>query len=202
MVKLAIIRHGPTRWTEEKRLQGRRDTPLSPDGRRIVERWRLPPELAAYRWISSPLMRCVETARILGAADLAIEPRLIEMDWGAWEGRRSTDLRVELGPELTANERRGLDLRPPAGESPREVLRRVTPWLREIADHGRPTLAFSHKGVIRAIYALAAGWDMRAEMPHKLSWDSAQCFDLDIGGKPRISVLNVALSPRSPAHAR
>lgn len=202
MVELAIIRHGPTRWTEEKRLQGRRDVPLSPHGRRIVESWRLPPRLAAHRWISSPLRRCVETARILGATDLAVEPRLIEMDWGAWEGRRSQDLRLELGRELAANERRGLDLRPPAGESPREVLQRVSPWLREVADRGRPTLAFSHKGVIRAIYALAAGWDMRTEMPHTLSWGGAQCFDLDSNGQPRISTLDVALSPRNAAHAR
>ena len=38
---LALLRHGPTSWTAARRLQGRADLPLSPEGRQAVARWRL-----------------------------------------------------------------------------------------------------------------------------------------------------------------
>jgi probable phosphoglycerate mutase len=38
----------------------------------------------------------METARLLGL-EPEPEPRLIEMDWGAWEGRSLAALRAELG---------------------------------------------------------------------------------------------------------
>ncbi|MBI2977574.1 MAG: histidine phosphatase family protein, partial [Rhodospirillales bacterium] len=85
---LALIRHGPTAWTREKRLQGHTDVPLSAEGRETVSCWRLPSVLSGYQWVSSPLSRATETARLLGAATLWIEPRLKEMSYGEWEGRR------------------------------------------------------------------------------------------------------------------
>ena len=84
----------------------------------------------------------------------------METDWGVWEGRTLTDLRAELGDLMAAWEARGLDFRAPEGESPREVQDRLRPWLVETAATGQPTGAVAHKGVIRAIYALATGWDM------------------------------------------
>ncbi|HEY8014114.1 MAG TPA: histidine phosphatase family protein, partial [Dongiaceae bacterium] len=33
MALLALLRHGPTIWTAARRLQGRADLPLSPEGR-------------------------------------------------------------------------------------------------------------------------------------------------------------------------
>ena len=57
------------------------------------------------------------------------EPRLVEMAWGEWEGRRLADLRAELGDAMIENEARGLDFRPPGGESPRDVQERLKPLL-------------------------------------------------------------------------
>jgi broad specificity phosphatase PhoE len=94
---------------------------------------------------------------------------------------------------MAAAEAAGLDLRPPGGESPREVQARVRPLLAEIAQSGRPTAAVTHKGVIRAVLALATGWDMRDKPPHRLDWSAAHLFRLDASGKPRIARLNVAL---------
>src|SRR5690606_6147509 len=55
VTRLAVIRHGRTAWTEAKRLQGRTDTRLSPAGAAAVRAWRLPAEIAAFDWFSSPL---------------------------------------------------------------------------------------------------------------------------------------------------
>ena len=62
-----------------------------------------------------------------------------------------------------------------------------------IAQTGRPTAAVTHKGVIRAVLALATGWDMRDKPPHRLDWSAAHLFRLDASGEPKIARLNVAL---------
>src|SRR3546814_19659201 len=69
---------------------------------------------------------------------------------------------------MAAAEALGLDLRPPGGESPRQVQDRLKPWLAERSSCGRDTIAVTHKGVIRALYALACGWDMTGPPPDKL----------------------------------
>jgi broad specificity phosphatase PhoE len=143
------------------------------------------------RIVTSPLARCVQTAALLGAPDATREPRLAEMAWGEWEGETLDALRARLGEAMRENEGRGLDFRPPGGESPRLVMERVRPWLKELAAAGAATLAVTHRGVIRAILAEATGWDMRGKPPAKLDWDAAQLFALDAAGKPAVLKLNV-----------
>lgn len=188
---LALLRHGPTTWTEDKRLQGHTDVSLSRDGRAQVATWSIPLEIRDYRLVSSPLRRAVETARLLLGRDPALEPRLKEMNWGRWEGRRLADLRGELGADMAANEARGLDFRPDGGESPREVLDRLQPWLVEIAAAGKPVLAVTHKSVIRALVARATGWHMTGKAPAKVRWGALQLMQVDAGGRLVVEGLDV-----------
>src|SRR3954468_19801064 len=142
-------------------MQGRRDRPLSAAGREEVARWRIPAAVPHdAQWITSPLARTIETAVVLGCAHPRIEPALTEMDWGAWEGRTHAELRAQFGGEFSRNERLGLDFRAPGGESPRDVVARVTPWLAMIAASGEPLVVVTHNGVLRALLALATDWDM------------------------------------------
>lgn len=199
MSRLLLIRHGATAWNEAGRIQGRSDPSLSPAGRAAVAAWRLPPDLQdaaqGARWLTSPLARARETAEILRGAPAEREPRLIETDWGAWEGRSLAELRAELGEAMAENEARGLDFRPPGGESPRDVQQRVQPLLATLAETTESVVAVTHKGVIRAVYALACGWDMRAKPPVKLRNACAQVFTLGPGGAPEIETLNMPLQP-------
>lgn len=194
-VPLLVLRHGPTAWNAEKRCQGHADVPLSPEGVDAVRRWRLPPEADGGRWLSSPLRRCLETARLLGA-DPAIDAALIEMDWGDWEGERLPELRARLGMAMAANEARGLDFRPAGGESPRDVQQRLKPWLSRTAAEGAATVAVTHRGVLRALYALASGWDMTGESPHRLTRHGVgHLFALAPDGAPAVERLNIPLEP-------
>lgn len=193
MTWIALVRHGRTAWNEARRLQGRADPPLSAEGRAELAQRSLPPELSRVTWVTSPLRRAVESARLLGAGPAALEPRLTEMDWGAWEGRTLAGLRAELGAAMAENEARGLDFRPPAGESPRDVQERVLPWLADTAAAGQPLAAVTHKGVIRAVAALAYGWDMTAPAPVELDWRCAHLFTLDADGSPRPLRANLPL---------
>ncbi|WP_422369342.1 histidine phosphatase family protein [Pelagibius sp.] len=198
MTALLLIRHGPTAWNEQGLIQGRSDPPLSDKGRSTVVRWCLPAAADNADWIVSPLQRARQTAEILNrkvlrGGALRPEPRLVEADWGAWEGRRLAELRAEGGAQMAENEARGLDFQPPKGESPRMVQQRLAPLLSELADRRQTVVAVTHKGVIRALYALASGWDMREKPADKLQWSCAHGFELSAGGKLRISELNIPL---------
>ncbi|HET7363948.1 MAG TPA: histidine phosphatase family protein [Burkholderiales bacterium] len=188
MTLVALLRHGDTAWSAEGRIQGRSDVPLSDAGRAALEHFRLPARCSAMRVVTSPLSRCTQTAALLGAADAAREARLLEMNWGEWQGRVLAELRAELGEAMRANEARGWDFRPAGGESPREVLARVQGWLR---DCDRPTLGVTHRGVIRAIFAAATGWDLRGAPPAKLDWHAVHLFRLDGDGTPTVEALNL-----------
>lgn len=190
---LLLIRHGRTLWNQAGRTQGQKDSPLTPEARAEVAAWRLPSGYETAAWVVSPLGRARETARLLGRGDAPVEARLTEMSWGDWEGRRLEDLRAELGSAMTGLEAQGLDFRPPGGESPRELQRRLAPFLKARAAAGRPTVAVAHKGVVRAVYALAVGWDMTGPPPVKLRNGVAQEFLLDEAGRPSPGRLNIPL---------
>lgn len=192
-VPLVVLRHGPTDWNAERRIQGRSDRPLSAAGRAAVRRWRLPDEWSGYDWTTSPLLRARETAALMGHGDAVIEAALVEADWGRWEGRTLAQLRDLYGAEMVEMEARGLDFRPPGGESPREVQARLAPWLARVAARGRPCVAVCHKGVIRALAALASGWDMAGPPPEKLRDAAAHRFLVGTGGTPAVERLNLPL---------
>lgn len=167
MTKLAIIRHGPTQWNAEKRLQGFTDIPLSPEGRKMVQTWRVPSHLSDRCWVSSPLSRALDTANILGAGpDIALEPRLREIHYGAWEGRTYAEIEAEVGEaRLLDMQATGLAYGAPGGETRSDLHDRLGAWLAEIAAAEQPVLAFAHQGVIRGLVALALGWDYVGDLP-------------------------------------
>ena len=169
MTPVLLVRHGATAWNANGRIQGRADIDLSPGGRAQAEGWRLPAAWAQARVLSSPLRRARETAALLTGRTPTIDDRLIEMSWGRFEGRRLSDLRAEAPDAMAANEARGLDFRPPGGESPREVCARLQTLLAELAGDPQPVVAVCHKGVIRAALVLATGWDMQSKPPVRLS---------------------------------
>ncbi|HEX6136794.1 MAG TPA: histidine phosphatase family protein [Casimicrobiaceae bacterium] len=195
MLIVSFLRHASTAWNEQGLMQGRRDVPLSASGRAEAAGWRLPledDEPAA--WLASPLARAAETASIMSGSAPRLVPELIEMDWGTWEGQSLPELRARLGCAFTRNERRGLDFRPPGGESPRDVMTRVARWLDGIGGHDPgPLVAVTHNGVLRAMLALATGWDMTCKAPVKLRTAALHRFALARGPRLALLACNVPL---------
>ena len=193
-IRLVLVRHGPTEWNAARRLQGRANIPLSPAGRAAVSRRVLPAELAGLRWLTSPLARARQTAELLGVAARP-EPALIEMDYGAWEGLTLQAARAADPAAALVNEARGLDFRPPGGESPRQVQARLIGLAGRLLAEGRDTGAVTHKGVIRAAMALATGWDMTGKPPVRLDWAAAHLFLLDSAGHWSLARADIPLEP-------
>lgn len=176
MIEIAFIRHGVTDWNRIGRLQGRADIPLSPEGRAALAGKRPPEGFGDALCYVSPLVRARETAALLGFADPIVEPAIIEMDFGAYEGRSIAELRADPAVDMAANEARGLDMQPPGGESPRAVLVRLSAWFASLATRhaeGTRLVAITHKGVIRVVLAGAEQWNMLGKPPAKLDWKCA-----------------------------
>ena len=94
---LLFVRHGLTDWNESRRLQGHKDIDLNARGRAQLAELCLPGEWSNATWYTSPLLRAIHSARLLGAETVHEDARLIEMSWGDWEGRTLVSLRSQLG---------------------------------------------------------------------------------------------------------
>lgn len=110
---------------------------------------------------SSPLSRCARLAQALHAArpDLfgcpILDERLLELDFGVWEGLAWNDVSRD---EIDAWAANPWDYQPGKGESARQLLQR---WRHFKAEHlggfdgesdarlRRPQIIFTHAGLIR-----------------------------------------------------
>lgn len=117
------------------------------------------------RIISSPLQRCLRLAEYLAnrrSVKLSIDPRLMELNFGLWEGQRWNDL---AGPELDHWMANFVRVAPPQGESYSQLAERVSDaWndYQELAQT-ETVLWVTHLGVARAL---------RAQMGHFTLEDS------------------------------
>ena len=97
---LYIIRHGQTAGNATKQLQGRRDNPLNETGeqqaRETGERLR-EAGIRFARVYTSPLNRAIRTAEIVATGiPQTVDERLIEMDYGPYEGMSLSDPAPEV----------------------------------------------------------------------------------------------------------
>jgi probable phosphoglycerate mutase len=100
VVRVYVARHGETTWNLAGRYQGRLESELSELGvRQALALAEAMDRAGAGRVVSSPLLRCTETARPAAerrGVPLETDARLIEIAHGTWEGR--------LREELAAND--------------------------------------------------------------------------------------------------
>ena len=192
-VPFAVLRHAPTVWNGEGRLQGTTDIPLSTDGEAAAKTWHLPAPADRWKRVCSPLIRARRTAELVQpSAPITVDSRLREMSFGVWEGKSIAQLRAEGGETFAAAERLGLDFHPPGGESPRRTMERLSAWAREVAA-GEPVVAVTHKAAIRALLALATGWDMTGRQPLKLDWRCLHFFSARTDGTVTLDRPNVPM---------
>lgn len=111
--------------------------------------------------LSSPALRCRQTAHAAGLAEPAIEPALRECDFGRWAGRTLADVHA-AEPDAAAAWMRDPDACPHGGESLTRFAARVGGWLeRQAGDEGR-AVAITHGGVVKAAVVHALGAPLEA----------------------------------------
>ena len=86
-----------------------------------------------------------------------------------------------------------MDFIAPDGESPREVQKRLKDLFFDIFKQKEDTIAVCHKGVIRAAYAMAVGWDMKCKPNDKILDNCLHIFEVEYGGLLSIVEMNVSM---------
>jgi probable phosphoglycerate mutase len=161
--ELYFVRHGETDWNAEGRYQGSRDIPLNARGRGqaglngdlLRDLLRRSSRVATdFSWYVSPLGRTRETMDYIRARqsephpDVTIDPRLIEISFGIYEGLLHKDLAT--GQMAIAGERDASfwHFRPPEGESYEDVAIRVREFGASLTG---PSIIVSHGGILRVL---------------------------------------------------
>jgi alpha-ribazole phosphatase len=159
-----LARHGESDWNAANRFQGHSDRPLTEKGRRQAEALaELVAETKLDAIYSSPLIRALETARIVAArtgVDVVELDDLREVNTGSWSGltRAEVQERFPQGFERWIAGGSGWE----DGETYEEMGERVLRAIRTIAiahPDGR-VLVISHGGPIRAVQSAAEGIDL------------------------------------------
>ena len=142
-----LIRHGETEWSKSGAHTGRTDLPLTGEGKEraaAIGRY-----LAGRHFnlvLTSPLERARETCRIAGYGDSAvIDPDLSEWDYGAYEGRKTADIRAERPTWDLWND--GV----PGGESIEQVATRAQRVIAHALAANGTTALFAHGHVLRIL---------------------------------------------------
>jgi broad specificity phosphatase PhoE len=160
---LHLVRHGRTAANAGGLLLGRLDPPLDDVGvaQAAAAAARVAAKLtpgAAVRVVSSPLQRCVATAEVVagavGAGDVEIDDRWVELDYGELDGVPMT----EVSAETWAAWRADVHWRPPGGESLFALGERVRAACDELLAASRDdVVVVTHVSPLKAAIAWALG---------------------------------------------
>lgn len=98
MGEIVVLRHGQTAWSRSGQHTGVTDLPLLPEGEERARglRGALGARSFAEVWVS-PLQRAGRTAELAGLTTTGVDPDLVELDYGGYEGRTTAEISEELG---------------------------------------------------------------------------------------------------------
>ena len=168
MITICLLRHGETAYNADgNKYCGRTDIPLTEKGISQAERMNtLLQDFRFDRIFCSPLQRAKTTAEIASGTPekVQVDERLIEVDFGQWEGKRSDDFIAE-DPNSWYNW-----LSDPArfeagrtGENAKQVIARLDSFYNELLDKydGQTILVVGHNGVNRLFMAQQLGMPLK-----------------------------------------
>jgi probable phosphoglycerate mutase len=159
--KIWFLRHGQTEWNKAVRLQGQLNSPLTPQGIADAQsQAKIMPDILAHNpdVFVSPLGRTVQTADIaLGQMPYKTDPRLMEIDAGAWQGMLRADI-LAAHPDWAANGPTALEIYEAAegGEGLAAFEARITDFLDDLT---RPTVIVAHGLLGQVLRAIVRGMD-------------------------------------------
>lgn len=146
-----LARHGETAWSLTGQHTGLTDLPLTERGERNARA--LGERLAGLKFdkvLTSPLLRARRTCELAGfGSGVVVDPDLVEWNYGEYEGRRTSEIRVQR-PDWQLF-RDGC----PGGESPEQVGTRADRVLTRLRTIQGKALVFSSGHFLRV---LAARW--------------------------------------------
>jgi probable phosphoglycerate mutase len=143
---------------------------------------------------SSPLSRALETARLIEEAigrEPVIDPRLAELNYGAWEGRIFDEVK-RTDPTYWAWDADPATVAPPEGETGIELLERAWPFMVDMAQRhpSGNVVVVCHKTVCRLLACHIMGVPL-AEYRRRLPMQNAALNIFEtVGGDWSVVTLN------------
>ena len=131
--RVILLRHGATEWSSSGQHTSTTDIPLTDRGRVLARDnaelgRRLLKGRAPALVLSSPMVRARGTAELVGLPPARVDDRLVEWNYGAYEGRTTADIRTESpGWAIWADGA-------PGGETPEQVGNRADDLLADLAE--------------------------------------------------------------------
>lgn len=173
-----LIRH--TRTAAEPGLcYGQSDIALAdsfPEEARALQQ-KLPVLAENHKVFSSPLTRCLQLAELI-SPKVSTDNRLLEIDFGTWEGLRFDAIEADVLQHWTDN---FVHVPPPNGESFSDLCRRADSFWQDCLNHEtEQILVITHAGFIRALLAQLL----------KLPPANAFQFRVDLGSVHKLQHLN------------
>ncbi|HEY4209447.1 MAG TPA: histidine phosphatase family protein [Puia sp.] len=197
MLNVYFLRHGETPFNVDgNRYCGRTDAPLTEKGkgqaRLVGEQLR---GVALDGVYSSPLQRAYETALVAGGGggEVVKDTRLIEVDFGKWEGLRREEFVAQDPASWEAwDADPGIARAGVVGETGLEVVQRVDDFFNEmIRRHPSGNiLVAAHNGVNRLYLAYKLGMPLRNYRRIVQENSAITLFSLDEKGELLLKVLN------------
>ena len=197
MLNIYLLRHGETQWNADgNKYCGHTDIPLTEKGisqaNQVYEQFQGMEFSQVY---SSPLQRAAKTAQIAsGTHNVISDDRLIEVDFGNWEGKTKEEFipenetlwqNWERHPETTkAGE---------SGETASEVIERVDDFFSSIVQKhsdGETILVVAHNGINRLYMAHKLGMPLNAYRKIVQENSRITLFTLDEAGNFQLKLLN------------
>jgi probable phosphoglycerate mutase len=157
------IRHGETDWNAAGRFQGTQDIALNATGREQARAAgailrdllaRDAHEPTALHYVASPLARARVTMDLLRAEiglptdGYALDPRLREVSYGAWEGLTVAEMQRHDPAQFEARQNDKWGVGAPGGEAYASATERVRAWHDDLFG---VTVAVAHGGTMRAL---------------------------------------------------
>lgn len=147
-MEITLIRHLPTKWNLQAKLQGKRDIPILPITEGVQEKIHHNLQLLegkSFEYVlSSTLSRTKQTAQLYGFNPKS-EPLLNELDFGPFEGRSKDELILQYSSLWSENPRELV-----LGESLLNLEKRIILFLEKYNEAAN-ILAFGHGSWIRAL---------------------------------------------------
>lgn len=151
-MRLLLVRHGQTAWNAELRAQGHSDIPLDELGLSQAEALGAAMALVEpCRILTSDLRRAKQTAEPIARSwgtEALEESRLRERSFGDWEGLLFSKIHEQM-----AGHDDPFGVRPPNGESFRDVWNRLDPIVEQLQDAEDDHLVVTHGGACGLLLA-------------------------------------------------
>ena len=153
--RLYIVRHGQTAWSPQGIYSGRRDLPLTDEGRRQARGAAAQLSGSGIDAVyTSPLIRARKTAGVIAdraQCRLRLDDRLLEIDYGPIEGLDRQAAAERFGSAFAEWRARPFDNHLDGMEPMRDALERARSVSKDaLSAHRRPALV-GHQGILRLV---------------------------------------------------